>query len=73
LALAPQWLTALAWNSPISSPLLLTLKDRCTRAWRVFRRLNVPGQVPFNPDFDAATAVTTNDVVWSFFAAHPKR
>jgi poly(3-hydroxybutyrate) depolymerase len=35
--------------------------------------LNVPGQVPFNPDFDAATGVTTNDVVWNFFAAHPKR
>jgi len=35
--------------------------------------LNVPGQVPFNPDLDATTGVTTNDVIWSFFAAHAKR
>jgi len=34
--------------------------------------LNVPGQTPFNPDLDAATGVTVNDVIWNFFAAHPK-
>jgi polyhydroxybutyrate depolymerase len=35
--------------------------------------LNVPGQVPFNPDLGASTGVTTNDVIWNFFDAHPKR
>jgi hypothetical protein len=32
----------------------------------------VPGHTPFNPNLDAATRVTINDVIWSFFAAHPK-
>ncbi len=35
--------------------------------------LNMPGQVPFNPDLDATTGITTNDVIWNFFVAHPKR
>lgn len=35
--------------------------------------LNVPGQVAFNPDLGATTGITTNDVIWSFFDAHPKR
>lgn len=35
--------------------------------------LNVPGQTPFNPDFDATSGVFTDDIVWNFFAAHPKR
>ena len=34
--------------------------------------LNVPGQTPFNPALDAATGTTINDVIWNFFAAHPK-
>ncbi len=34
--------------------------------------MNVPGQPPFNPDLDAATGVTTNDILWNFFKAHPK-
>jgi hypothetical protein len=45
--------------------------------WRrtrlVWNLLNVPGNVPFNPDLNAATGVTTNDVVWNFFNVHPKR
>jgi polyhydroxybutyrate depolymerase len=34
--------------------------------------MNVPGQVPFNPRFDATTGVTTNDIIWNFFQAHSK-
>jgi polyhydroxybutyrate depolymerase len=34
--------------------------------------LNVPGQVPFNPDLNRHTGVTTNDILWKFFAEHPK-
>jgi polyhydroxybutyrate depolymerase len=34
--------------------------------------MNVPGQSPFNPDFDAATGVTTDDILWNFFTSHPK-
>jgi len=34
--------------------------------------MNVSGQVPFNPDFDSNTGITTSDIVWKFFAAHPK-
>src|SRR5262245_26983598 len=35
--------------------------------------LNLLGQAPFNPDLDASTGITTNDVIWNFFNAHPKR
>jgi len=35
--------------------------------------LNIPGQVPFNPDLNGSTGITTNDVIWNFFDAHPKR
>jgi len=35
--------------------------------------MNVPGQVPYNPDLDAHTGVTTNDILWKFFARHPKQ
>jgi hypothetical protein len=31
-----------------------------------------PGSSPFNPNFDARSGVTTNDIVWNFFATHPK-
>jgi hypothetical protein len=34
--------------------------------------LNVPGQVPFNPDLNRHTGVTTNDILWKFFSEHPK-
>jgi polyhydroxybutyrate depolymerase len=34
--------------------------------------MNVAGQLPFNPDFDAGTGATTDDILWKFFAAHPK-
>lgn len=34
--------------------------------------MNVPGQVPYNPDLNARTGVTTNDILWKFFARHPK-
>jgi polyhydroxybutyrate depolymerase len=34
--------------------------------------MNVSGQVPFNPDFDANAGITTTDIVWKFFAQHPK-
>jgi polyhydroxybutyrate depolymerase len=34
--------------------------------------MNVPGQAPFNPHFDGATGITTRDILWNFFAAHPK-
>ena len=35
--------------------------------------MNVPGQVPFNPDFNSTTGITTTDILWNFLAAHPKR
>jgi polyhydroxybutyrate depolymerase len=34
--------------------------------------MNVPGQAPFNPSFDARTGITTDDIVWNFFVGHPK-
>jgi polyhydroxybutyrate depolymerase len=34
--------------------------------------LNVPGQTPFNPNLDAGTGTTVNDIVWKFFAAHSR-
>jgi len=34
--------------------------------------MNVPGQVPFNPDLNRHTGVTTNDILWKFFVEHPK-
>lgn len=33
---------------------------------------NVAGQTPYNPDFDASTGITSDDILWRFFAAHPK-
>ena len=35
--------------------------------------MNVSGSVPFNPAFTAASGVTTDDIVWNFFAAHRKQ
>jgi polyhydroxybutyrate depolymerase len=34
--------------------------------------MNVSGQAPFNPNFDSDTGITTTDIVWNFFASHPK-
>ena len=34
--------------------------------------MNVSGQTPFNPDFNSTTGITTDDILWNFFAAHPK-
>jgi polyhydroxybutyrate depolymerase len=34
--------------------------------------MNVAGQTPFNPAFNSTTGVTTDDIIWNFFAAHPK-
>jgi polyhydroxybutyrate depolymerase len=34
--------------------------------------MNVAGQAPFNPALNAATGLTTNDILWNFFSAHPK-
>jgi hypothetical protein len=34
--------------------------------------MNVIGQLPFNPRVTGATGLTTNDILWSFFAAHSR-
>ena len=34
--------------------------------------MNVVGSTPYNPFFDTSTGVTTNDILWNFFVAHPK-
>jgi polyhydroxybutyrate depolymerase len=34
--------------------------------------MNVSGQVPFNPNFNSTTGVTTDDILWNFFNTHPK-
>jgi len=35
--------------------------------------MNVAGQTPFNPTLNSATGVTTDDILWNFFASHPKQ
>jgi polyhydroxybutyrate depolymerase len=35
--------------------------------------MNIPGTSPYNPALDATTGVTTNDILWNFFSAHPKQ
>ncbi|HWM67536.1 MAG TPA: PHB depolymerase family esterase [Steroidobacteraceae bacterium] len=42
-----------------------------TDAWNQ-NPMNVPGQIPFNPDLNRHTGVTTNDILWRFFVEHPK-
>lgn len=32
-----------------------------------------PSQVPYNRDLNSTVGVTTNDLIWNFFAAHPKQ
>ena len=27
---------------------------------------------PYNPKFTTSTGLTTNDIIWDFFVAHPK-
>jgi hypothetical protein len=34
--------------------------------------MNVAGQTPFNPAFNSTTGLTTDDIIWNFFASHPK-
>lgn len=34
--------------------------------------MNVSGQAPYNPDFDSSTGIVTSNIIWNFFAAHPK-
>ena len=34
--------------------------------------MNVSGQVPFNPEFDSSTGIVTANIIWNFFASHPK-
>jgi polyhydroxybutyrate depolymerase len=36
------------------------------------RPMNIPGELPFNPEFDRETGTTTNDILWKFFSGHPK-
>lgn len=35
--------------------------------------MNAPGNSPFNPNFNATSGVTTDDIVWNFFIMHPKQ
>jgi polyhydroxybutyrate depolymerase len=34
--------------------------------------MNLSGQVPFNPDFNSTTGLTTTTILWNFFSTHPK-
>jgi polyhydroxybutyrate depolymerase len=34
--------------------------------------MNIPGNIPFNPDLNFYTGTTTNDILWNFFEEHPK-
>jgi polyhydroxybutyrate depolymerase len=34
--------------------------------------MNVQGQTPYNPAFDTNTGIITRDIIWNFFATHPK-
>ena len=43
-----------------------------THAWTT-GAMNVQGQTPFNPDFDSSTGITTSNILWNFFATHPKQ
>jgi hypothetical protein len=43
-----------------------------TTCQRYTSPLDVAGQIPFNPDFNSTTGVTTTEILWNFFAAHPK-
>jgi poly(3-hydroxybutyrate) depolymerase len=34
--------------------------------------MDIPGQAPYNPDFNSTTGVTTDDILWNYFSSHPK-
>jgi poly(3-hydroxybutyrate) depolymerase len=34
--------------------------------------INVAAQSPYNPDLNSTTGITTDDILWMFFEAHPK-
>jgi len=34
--------------------------------------MNIPDNIPFNPDLNFHTGVVTNDIIWKFFEEHPK-
>ena len=34
--------------------------------------MNVPGQIPFNPQLTGTTGLTTNDILWKFFSTHAR-
>jgi polyhydroxybutyrate depolymerase len=34
--------------------------------------LNDPNNLPYNPNFDSTVGITMNDIIWNFFATHPK-
>ncbi|MGH9494025.1 MAG: alpha/beta hydrolase family esterase, partial [Candidatus Sulfotelmatobacter sp.] len=42
-----------------------------THAWNT-GPMNVPNRVPYNPDLDSSTGITTRDILWDFFSTHPK-
>lgn len=42
-----------------------------THAWQSVP-MNIAGQAPYNPAFDSSTGLVTDDILWNFFAAHPK-
>ncbi len=43
-----------------------------THAW-YSGAMNNPTQAPYNPAFDSNTGITTTDILWGFFASHPKQ
>ena len=42
-----------------------------THTWYL-SQMNDPARTPYNPSLDATTGTVTNDILWNFFAAHPK-
>jgi polyhydroxybutyrate depolymerase len=42
-----------------------------THAWST-SPMNDPNHTPYNPAFDSSTGITTSEILWNFFAAHPK-
>lgn len=40
--------------------------------WSVPINTSVGLLQPYNPNFNETTGITTNDIIWNFFAAHPK-
>jgi polyhydroxybutyrate depolymerase len=42
-----------------------------THAW-FSGPMNDPTQAPYNPGFGSSTGITTTEILWNFFASHPK-